>query len=218
MATRLSRSEQVERNAGLVLEAARRVFLARGYAGASLDAIAEEAGFSKGVVYSQFESKGDLFLTLLERRIDERAEQNEAVAAASAGRAGVAALLELAQRLFQQEPGWSLLVLEFRVHAAREPRLRRRYAEAHARTVERLGRTLARVHERAGIEPALPTRVMAAFILALGAGVELERLNDPEALPMSALDRMIPRALGFDGNGRGRAIAAAPRAARKERR
>ena len=40
MRTRLRREEQVERNRGLVLAAARRVFLARGYVSASLDAIA----------------------------------------------------------------------------------------------------------------------------------------------------------------------------------
>ena len=70
MATRLSRPEQVHRNRGLVLEAARRVFLERGYAGATLEAIAEEAGFSKGVVYSQFAGKPDLLLALLEARIE----------------------------------------------------------------------------------------------------------------------------------------------------
>ena len=59
---RLTRAEQSERNRGLVLAAARRVFLARGYHGATLEQIADEAGFSKGVVYSQFESKADLFL------------------------------------------------------------------------------------------------------------------------------------------------------------
>src|SRR5207249_240036 len=91
MRKRLSRSEQVERNGGRVLEAARRVFLAKGYAGASLDAIAEEAGFSKGVVYSQFDSKADLFLTLLERRIGERADQNERIAAEAVGGRGVEA-------------------------------------------------------------------------------------------------------------------------------
>jgi Bacterial regulatory proteins, tetR family len=53
MRTGLSREEQVERNRRLVLDAARRVFLARGYASATVDGIAEEAGFSKGVVYSQ---------------------------------------------------------------------------------------------------------------------------------------------------------------------
>ena len=79
MATRLTRAEQGERNRGLVLAAARRVFLERGYAGATLEAIAEEAGFSKGVVYSQFAGKPDLFLALLEARIAERAEQNARV-------------------------------------------------------------------------------------------------------------------------------------------
>src|SRR6266581_3253289 len=77
---KMSRDEQVERNRQLVLAAARRVFLARGYAGATLDAIAEEAGFSKGVVYSQFDSKADLFLALLEARIAERAAENARLA------------------------------------------------------------------------------------------------------------------------------------------
>ena len=66
MAVRLRRAEQVERNRGAVLEAARQVFIERGYAGASLEAIAEEAGFSKGVGYSQFGSKPELFFALLE--------------------------------------------------------------------------------------------------------------------------------------------------------
>ena len=42
---RLTRAEQAERNRGLVLAAARRVFLARGYHGATLEQIADEAGF-----------------------------------------------------------------------------------------------------------------------------------------------------------------------------
>jgi len=99
MATRLTRAEQGERNRGLVLAAARRVFLERGYAGATLDAIAEEAGFSKGVVYSQFAGKPDLFLALLERRIAERAEQNRRVCAGLAGLAGLDALLQANARL-----------------------------------------------------------------------------------------------------------------------
>jgi AcrR family transcriptional regulator len=48
--------------------------------------IAEEAGFSKGVVYSQFASKADMFLALLEARIAERADQNERLAAGLDGK------------------------------------------------------------------------------------------------------------------------------------
>jgi AcrR family transcriptional regulator len=108
MRHRLSRGEQVERNRGIVLGAARRVFLDKGYAGASLDAIAEEAGFSKGVVYSQFDSKADLFLALLELRIAEMAERNERLAAQAAGGDWLGAMLRMRERLFLGEPGWSL--------------------------------------------------------------------------------------------------------------
>jgi AcrR family transcriptional regulator len=197
MRTRLSRVAQVERNGERLLQAARQVFLAKGYAGASLDAIAEEAGFSKGVVYSQFDSKADLFFALLDRRIRERAEQNERIVAEVAGRGGVGALLELAERIFRGEPEWSLLVLEFRVHAARDARLNRRYAAAHSRTVERLGQALSDIHGRAGLEPAFPTRTMAELILAIGAGLELERINNPDALRAVSVAQLIPPALGL---------------------
>jgi AcrR family transcriptional regulator len=67
MRVRLSRTEQTEQNRERVLEAARRVFLARGFHTATLDQIAEEAGFSKGAFYSNFSSKEDIFLQLLGR-------------------------------------------------------------------------------------------------------------------------------------------------------
>ena len=57
----------------------------RGYAGATLEAIADDAGFSKGVVYAQFAGKPDLLLALLEARIQERAAENLAVAEGLAG-------------------------------------------------------------------------------------------------------------------------------------
>src|SRR5262245_1932710 len=75
----LPRADQVARNRAELLAAAGRVFRQLGYTGASLDAIADVAGFSKGAVYSHFTSKADLFLSLLESRIAERAEAQRAV-------------------------------------------------------------------------------------------------------------------------------------------
>ena len=64
-----------------------------------LDVIAEEAGFSKGVVYSQFAGKPDLFIALLEQRIAERAAQNAAACRASVqGSTGCAQLVRLNDR------------------------------------------------------------------------------------------------------------------------
>jgi AcrR family transcriptional regulator len=217
MRTRLRRAEQADRNRRLVLTAARRVFLARGYAGATLEAIAEEAGFSKGVVYSQFGSKADLFVALLERRIEERAAQNERIAAELAGGEGVRELLRVAGRDAVAEPGWARLLVEFRALASRDPALNRRYAEAHARTVEQLARVLGRLHERAGLEPAVALRSQAELILALGAGIALERSANPAALAEDDVIAMLPRALGLpdsnDGRPAGRAATVGPHTA-----
>ena len=104
---------------------------------ATITAIADEAGFTKGVVYSQFQSKADLFLALLEQRIAERAEQNARLTEEFAGTSSaelMTALLRLADQLQLAEPDWDLLVVEFRAQAARDPELGRRYALAHART------------------------------------------------------------------------------------
>jgi AcrR family transcriptional regulator len=197
MPARVSRVERVGRNREEVLAAARRVFLERGYAGASLDAIADEAGFSKGVVYSQFDSKGDLFMALLEQRIADRAAQNEAVAKRARGLEGIRALLRAARHDSEAEAGWALLLLEFRVHAARDPALNRRYAAAHRRTTDGLAALFARQFEEAGEAPPMPVRQLALLALAFGPGVLLERAVDPRACPHAAVDRAVYRMLGL---------------------
>src|SRR5919201_6585711 len=120
---RLKRAEKVERNRDALLAAARRVFLDRGYTAATLEAIAEEAGFSKGLVYSQFDSKADLFLALLDERIAERAAQNRRVAEGLAGAEGFIALFKDYDREASANAGWVRLLVEFRAHAASDPAL-----------------------------------------------------------------------------------------------
>jgi AcrR family transcriptional regulator len=197
MATRLRRVEQVERNREIVLAAARRVFLRRGYAGASLEAIAEEAGFSKGVVYSQFGSKPDLFFALLERRIEEWAAQNERIAAQFAGAEGVQELLRAVVQEASVDAGWQYLLTEFRALAMRDANLNQRYAAAHARTVAQLAAVLVRLHERTGLQPAVSVRSMAEFILAQAAGIALERAANPDAIPARDVARILSRTLGL---------------------
>src|SRR3954470_9613631 len=75
MGVRLSRTEQAAVNRQALLEAARVVFLRAGYHGTTVEAIARQAGFTIGALYSRFEGKADLYLALLEERIDARAEQ-----------------------------------------------------------------------------------------------------------------------------------------------
>ena len=192
---RLTRAEQAQRNRGLVLDAARRVFLAHGYHGATLEQIADDAGFSKGVVYSQFVSKADLFLALLEARIEQRAEGNARVAQSLANGGDLQALLEHAVRGDRATAGWQLLVIEFRVHAARDPELSRRYAAAHGRTLDDVAGMLATVAPTDGRGPAVSWRRLAELALALSTGTTLEQAADPGALGGPELATQIAQVL-----------------------
>jgi AcrR family transcriptional regulator len=211
MATRLRRAQVVERNREAVLNVARRVFIERGYAGATLQAIAEEAGFSKGVMYSQFQSKADLFLTLLARRIEERTGLAERISAEHAGLEGLNRMLEAGGEDALAEAAWTRVLVEFRVLASRDPSLNARYATAHARNVDRLAAALERLCVKAELQPPFPPRVMAEFIFALATGSNLERAANPAALPVEVLVRMVPRALGFSADEESSPLAAHPR-------
>jgi len=182
MSPRLSRAEQNDRNRALLLAAARRVFLERGYYAATLDQIADEAGFSKGAVYSRFASKADMFLALLQERIAERAAQNADLARRLAGSGDFGAVVDLAMRAEHGAPGWRLLVTEFRVHAARDPELNRRYAALHARTVDGVARVLAAVSKEGAEGLPFPPRQLAELMLTIETGRALEQIANLDAL------------------------------------
>jgi len=193
MSPRLTRAEQSGRNRALLLAAARKVFLKRGYHGASVEQIADEAGFSTGVVYSQFGGKAELFLALLEARIAERAAGNSRAVEGLAGDQGIARLLEHAASTDRAEPEWGLLVIEFRVHAARDPELGRRYADAHQRTLAGMEQAVTDLYQRAGEPPPLPPADLARLLVAVGAGARLEQAAAPGSSPMTQLAGLLAR-------------------------
>ncbi|MBV9803281.1 MAG: helix-turn-helix transcriptional regulator [Solirubrobacterales bacterium] len=200
MSPRLTRPERSQRNRALVLAAARRAFLARGYHGASLEQIADEAGFSKGVVYSQFENKADLFLALLEQRIEERAADNARFVEALVADGGcgvdrgLRALAEHVTRRERADAEWGLLVIEFRVHAARDPELNRRYAGLHERTLAGVARVVATIYEQAGDPPPLSPADLARLLLTVSSGARLEHATNAEVLPVALLAELVAAA------------------------
>src|SRR3954449_10137215 len=75
MRTRAARAQRRDTREEL-LESALTVFAERGYRDASVDEVAERAGYSKGALYWHFSSKDDLFYALLEDRILEPWEKS----------------------------------------------------------------------------------------------------------------------------------------------
>lgn len=217
MRARRTRDEQREDTRRRLLDAARRVFAKRGFHGASLDLVAEEAGFTKGAVYSRFESKADLFLALLDERVTERVAEMEAEAAVQHGPLALgAAIGRQWDARVQKEEAWQLAVIEFRVHAARDPVLKRRYAALHARTRQAIAGLVEREAAELG-EPAPATEDLARAALALGIGTVLERAAEGATFPSDLSERM-NRALAYGMRAeRAPAPAAAPVRLRRQR-
>ncbi len=184
VASRPRRGERRLITRAQLLDAAERVFARDGLRGASVDAIALEAGYSSGAVYSSFKGKEDLFLTLLEERIDPRlATVYEAVEAELAAGAPP---LEAARRFvsaLRGERDAFLLLIDFWGQAVRDPAAAERFAQRHARLRATVQALLdAAVPERE-IDLGLPNDQLATTLIALANGFAIELLADPDAVP-----------------------------------
>lgn len=161
-----------------LVEAATKVVARRGFHAATVDEIADEAGFSVGALYSNFDGKDDLFLAVFDGHLRWYEEQLTAAAAspdtARAFRDWMDALME--------DPEQLLIFIEFWAYAVRKPKLRRTFA---ARLAEIRAALAAAIEERAaatGNAPPLPPETLAMVLLAVGRGLGLEKLADAESV------------------------------------
>jgi AcrR family transcriptional regulator len=190
-ASRPSRAERREQTRLELLDAAKRVFLRRGFHGASLDEIADEAGYTKGAVYSNFAGKDDLFLALLARQLEQRRQAYAELLPGLDFEDAVRAVT----RLFMQEtavaePHWTPLVGEFMTHASRREPLRQRVHVLREQFLEGIAELIDAIGRQAGIEWVLPAKEVARGSGALFRGLSVERLLDPESLPIELAEEM----------------------------
>lgn len=149
-----------------LVDAAARVFAEKGVLGASVEEICEAAGFTRGAFYSNFESKEELCLALLQHQADAHLlAAREAVAPLTASRAlGEQSLdeaIDTAVALFlgtQPSDRESILAgAELRLYAAREESLRPGYLEFLDRCSSTFGDLISDAAAAYGYRLTLPT-------------------------------------------------------------
>lgn len=170
---RPSRSERTAATRRELLEVAQRRFLRDGYHGTTLDIIAEEAGYTKGAVYSTFKSKSGLFLALFDEVADRRIEAVRELLAPHPDDARIEILAR--QPVDERHSRFLLLTIEFWVHAVRDPALLDAFGDRYRRMRDKLA-------ELAPAGGALDDRRWAIATLAFSNGLALERLIDPEGV------------------------------------
>lgn len=125
---RLTREESQARTRTRLLECAPQVVAREGFEGASIDKITEAAGYSKGAFYSNFSSKDEFFLVLLEHHAGQDVVEIARLLD------GVTAPTEIMDRVCNwaversSDPTWGILPLELFRQARREATFTSRHA------------------------------------------------------------------------------------------
>jgi AcrR family transcriptional regulator len=173
---RLTRQERSERIRSELVEAAYEVFTTRGFHGASLEDISLAAGVTTGAVYSRFGGKDALFLAVLDEHIERRLRAYlKAAEAAPDFETACRELGRVAVAAGRKEPGWTPLLMEFWMHAARRDDLRAAVLERNERQIDVLAGRLEAIAARDGITPSRPVAEILRAVSALARGLGLER-------------------------------------------
>ena len=147
-AKRLTRAESQERTRGLIVEAASRLFLSQGFRVTSLEQIAEEAGFTRGAVYSNFEGKTAMGIAAIDELYAREERRLEAVlddALDQSPDGWFEAFATWADATIG-DPAWMRLEIEVAASSASDDGHRAataaRYARLRSRAAEMLGRAI----------------------------------------------------------------------------
>src|ERR1700736_156134 len=121
---RLTRRETQQRTRSCLLREAARLFGKHGLEGASIDQVAEAAGYTKGAFYANFKSKEEMFLVMLDERFAQELERlDRALAGTEDPREEAhAAAAEFIH--FASDEQWPRLYFQFAAHAARNEEFR----------------------------------------------------------------------------------------------
>jgi AcrR family transcriptional regulator len=176
---RLTRDERREVTRTKLLAAAETLFTKHGFAGTSVEEIAEAAGFTRGAFYSNFEDKDDIFLSLLDHKLHRRiGELNEVFKQTASLGEAFNAIIEGNQR--RKIGSETILNTEFWLYAARNPKARRRLAEIQRTERQAFERAIRAQFEAAGLEVPFDVHDAALLVMMVDLGAPRLALIDPE--------------------------------------
>jgi AcrR family transcriptional regulator len=185
--TRPTRDDTCEK----LFEAAATVFEQQGIAGASIETIAAAAGFSRGAFYSNFRSKDELIIAMLEDHVERAIRRNLDLLAKHQDLSDFIDALKTMDRSRQDPLGRSpLLHMEMVLFVARAEKRRPELAKrlrARRGLIAEIVETTLKTSGKTGRD----AEWTAAIVLALEDGFRLHRLIDPETTPADSFLRAI---------------------------
>src|SRR5258708_11540181 len=184
-----------------LFEAAARVFEEQGIGGASIEDIAAAAGLTRGAFYSNFKSKDELIIAMLEDHVEQSIRRNLDLIARHKSLSDFIDALKTMDRSRQDPLGRSpLLHMEMILFVARAEKRRPDLAKRLRARRKLITDIVETASKNSGKNVSLNPTWTGAILLALEDGFRLHRLIDPETTPADSFLRAIgdlQRAMGI---------------------
>lgn len=166
-----------------LLDAAFRVFAAKGFGQARIDDVCEAAGYTRGAFYSNFATLDELFFALYDERAAIIAEQvATALTADDPGTPlapSIQAVIARTAATLLLDRDWLLVKTDFLLHAARNPEVANRLATHRSQLRDAVEARLEAASARFPLPPAIPDIPAAArAVVAAYDGVTVQLLLD----------------------------------------
>jgi AcrR family transcriptional regulator len=196
---KLTPARRREQTRNALLDAAAAVFSRRGFNGASLDEIAETAGFTRGAIYKHFDGKEDLFFALMDR-LNERSLVQFDHRFQLSGNAvrDVDEIVAMWKELFFQDADLAALGSEVYLYELRNPDAR----EKGRAQMQRVRDLVVRFMESQGDTHLfkLPVETVSAIFLITSDGFAQAARIDPTAIDVykTFLELLIPALIRVD--------------------
>lgn len=185
----LSRAQKQAQTRRALLDAAVETFIERGLEGASIEAISERAGFTRGAFYAHFSSKQQIYVEVLQDRLYSiyRRMAEEQAAAPVEGPSARQTGEQLARVQAHSDGAWLLpLWLSLLAQAAVDDELRQLARGFWSTNRQLIGQLLARAASQLQVDLPAPPERMASAMIALDIGLAIQHHIDPDAVPLDA--------------------------------
>jgi AcrR family transcriptional regulator len=188
---RLTREDSREQTTRRLLEAAQKLIAKKGLTAASVEDIAAAAGYTRGAFYSNFNSKGDLFIELLRRDHQRSTAELEALRSDALPLEHIQARTrEIYAQLYRDNESllnWT----EARMLAARDAKFRAKLNALITEKRAQIAGFIAYFYQRAGVVPPSPPEAMAVGFMSLIEGVKLFMLSSPMDMTAGAVEGVL---------------------------
>jgi AcrR family transcriptional regulator len=195
--SRLTREQSRIATRERLRQAALDEFAYCGFAGASIDRIAEAAGFSRGAFYSNYASKHEIMLALMREQSAEDVGQWQELIRTHGGQSDLFAVIADWFEQFMQRVPWALFSVEAQLQARRDPVFAAEHRQYLSEIEANIAELIARLFYSSGKQVPDDLALLARGFYSLALGLFLSM--DPASPDVGAKSAGAILARFFEG-------------------